>query len=142
VFQLLLRFYAPQSGEILFDGVDIADLDPADLRRNIALVAQDPAIFSGTIADNIRYGRPDASDDEVRRAAEAAAAAEFIERLPGTYGALVGERGTTLSAARAARSRGPRRSRCSLPLEALASFLRSLQMKTSMIFSSGSSMPP
>jgi ATP-binding cassette subfamily B protein len=97
VFQLLLRFYAPQSGEILFDGVDIADLDPADLRRNIALVAQDPAIFSGTIADNIRYGRPDASDDEVRRAAEAAAAAEFIERLPGTYGALVGERGTTLS---------------------------------------------
>jgi ATP-binding cassette, subfamily B, bacterial len=97
VFQLLLRFFAPQSGEILFDGVDIADLDPEDLRRNIALVAQDPAIFSGTIADNIRYGRPDASDDEVRRAAEAAAAAEFIERLPDSYGTLVGERGTTLS---------------------------------------------
>ncbi len=97
VFQLLLRFFAPQSGEILFDGVDIADLDPEDLRRNIALVAQDPAIFSGTIADNIRYGRPDASDDEVRRAAEAAAAAEFIERLPESYGTLVGERGTTLS---------------------------------------------
>jgi ATP-binding cassette subfamily B protein len=97
VFQLLLRFFAPQSGEILFDGVDIADLDPEDLRRNIALVAQDPAIFSGTIADNIRYGRPDASDEEVRRAAEAAAAAEFIERLPDSYGTLVGERGTTLS---------------------------------------------
>jgi ATP-binding cassette subfamily B protein len=97
VFQLLLRFFAPQGGEILFDGVDIADLDPEDLRRNIALVAQDPAIFSGTIADNIRYGRPDASDDEVRRAAAAAAAAEFIERLPDSYGTLVGERGTTLS---------------------------------------------
>jgi ATP-binding cassette subfamily B protein len=97
VFQLLLRFFAPQSGEILFDGIDIADLDPEDLRRNIALVAQDPAIFSGTIADNIRYGRPDATDDEVRRAAEAAAATEFIERLPGSYGTLVGERGTTLS---------------------------------------------
>jgi len=97
VFQLLLRFFAPQSGEILFDGVDIADLDPEDLRRNIALVAQDPAIFSGTIADNIRYGRPDASDEEVRRASEAAAAAEFIERLPDSYGTLVGERGTTLS---------------------------------------------
>jgi ATP-binding cassette subfamily B protein len=97
VFQLLLRFFAPQSGEILFDGVDIADLDPTDLRHHIALVAQDPAIFSGTIADNIRYGRPDATDEEVRRAAEAAAAAEFIERLPESYGTLVGERGTTLS---------------------------------------------
>ena len=97
VFQLLLRFFAPQSGQILFDGVDIADLDPEDLRRNIALVAQDPAIFSGTIADNIRYGRPDATDEEVRRAAEAAAASEFIERLPNSYQTLVGERGTTLS---------------------------------------------
>ena len=97
VFQLLLRFFAPQSGQILFDGVDIADLDPEDLRRNIALVAQDPAIFSGTIADNIRYGRPDATDEEVRSAAEAAAASEFIERLPNSYEALVGERGTTLS---------------------------------------------
>ena len=60
-------------------------------------MAQDPAIFSGTIADNIRYGRPEASDEEVRRAAEAAAAAEFIERLPDGYQSLVGERGTTLS---------------------------------------------
>jgi len=97
VFQLLLRFYAPQAGAITFDGVDLAALDPVELRRQIAVVAQDPAIFSGSIAQNIRYGRPDASDDEVRRAADAAAAAEFIERLPQGYETLLGERGITLS---------------------------------------------
>ena len=97
VFQLLLRFFAPQSGAILFDGIDTALFDPTQLRRNIALVAQDPVIFSGTLADNIRYGRPEASDADVRRAAEAAAAAEFIEGLPQGYASLVGERGTTLS---------------------------------------------
>ncbi|HEY3777125.1 MAG TPA: ABC transporter transmembrane domain-containing protein [Rhizomicrobium sp.] len=97
VFQLALRFYAPQSGAICFDGIDCARLDPAGLRRHMALVAQDPIIFSGTIADNIRYGRPEASDAEVRRSAEAAAAAEFIETLPQGYQSLVGERGTTLS---------------------------------------------
>lgn len=97
VFQLLLRFFAVQDGNIFFDGVDTAMLDPTELRKHIALVSQDPAIFSGTIADNIRYGRPDASDEDVHRAAEAAAAAEFIERLPEGYASLVGERGTTLS---------------------------------------------
>jgi ATP-binding cassette subfamily B protein len=97
VFQLLLRFYAPQSGAILFDGIDTALLDPRALRGNIAVVAQDAVIFSGTLADNIRYGRPDADDDAVKRAAEAAAASEFIERLPQGYQTLVGERGTTLS---------------------------------------------
>jgi ATP-binding cassette, subfamily B, bacterial len=97
VFQLALRFYAPQAGAILFDGVDSAELDPSELRRHMAVVAQDPVIFSGTIADNIRYGRPDAGDAEVREAAEAAAAAEFIEKLPQGYQTLVGERGTTLS---------------------------------------------
>ena len=97
VFQLLLRFFAPQDGAILFDGIDTSDLDPVALRHNIALVAQDPVIFSGTIADNIRYGRPDASDDDVRRAAEAAVASEFIERLPDLYQTRVGERGMTLS---------------------------------------------
>lgn len=97
VFQLALRFFAPQSGVILFDGIETAKLDPAELRRHMAVVAQDPVIFSGTIADNIRYGRPHASDSEVRGAAEAAAAAEFIEKLPMTYESLVGERGTTLS---------------------------------------------
>src|SRR5438552_504045 len=97
VFQLLLRFYAPQTGAIVFDGLDVAKLDPTDLRRHIALVAQDPVIFSGTIADNIRYGRPDANSADVRRAAEAAAAAEFIEDLPLGYDTAVGERGVTLS---------------------------------------------
>jgi ATP-binding cassette subfamily B protein len=97
VFQLLLRFFAPQSGTITFDGIDIVDADPADLRANIAVVAQDSVIFSGTLVDNIRYGRPGASDEDVRRAAEAAAAAEFIERLPNGYETLVGERGVTLS---------------------------------------------
>jgi ATP-binding cassette subfamily B protein len=97
VFQLLLRFYAPQSGAILVDGVDIAQVKAEDLRRNISIVAQDPAIFSGSLAENIRYGRPEASDADVRRAAEAAAAAEFIERLPDGYNTEVGERGVTLS---------------------------------------------
>jgi ATP-binding cassette subfamily B protein len=97
VFQLLLRFFAPQDGAITFDGVDLGKLDPTELRRNIAVVAQDSVIFSGTLADNIRYGRPEASEAEVRRAAEAAAAAEFIEALPDGYDTIVGERGTTLS---------------------------------------------
>ncbi len=97
VFQLLLRFYAIDSGAITFDGVDIADLDPHDLRRAIAIVAQDPVIFSGTIADNIRYGRPDAGDGAVRAAAEAAAALEFIDRLPEGLDTRLGERGITLS---------------------------------------------
>jgi ATP-binding cassette subfamily B protein len=96
-FQLLLRFFAPQQGTITFDGVDVADLAPEELRRHIAIVAQDPVIFSGSIADNIRYGRPDATEEDVRRAAEAAAAAEFIERLPQGFQTLVGERGVTLS---------------------------------------------
>jgi len=97
VFQLALRFYAPQSGGIYFDGVDCADLDPAELRRHMAVVAQDPVIFSGSIADNIRYARLEADDAAVRKAAEAAAAAEFIDDLPQGYQTLVGERGTTLS---------------------------------------------
>jgi ATP-binding cassette subfamily B protein len=97
IFQLLLRFYAAQSGKISFDGVDIADLDPRELRRHIALVAQDPTIFSGSIADNIRYGRPGADDQAVRHAADGAAALEFIEKLPDGFNTRLGERGVTLS---------------------------------------------
>jgi ATP-binding cassette subfamily B protein len=97
MFQLLLRFFDPQEGRILFDGAPIAEADPRALRRGIALVAQDPAIFAGSIADNIRYGRPDASDAEIREAAIAAAADEFIRRLPDGYDAMLGERGVTLS---------------------------------------------
>jgi ATP-binding cassette subfamily B protein len=97
VFQLLLRFYEQQSGEIAFDGIDTRQLDPTKLRKHIAVVAQEPAIFSGTIAENIRYGRPDASDEDIRRASHAAAAAEFIEQYPNGYDTLLGERGITLS---------------------------------------------
>ena len=97
VFQLMLRFFEAQSGSIRFDGVDITQLDPADLRRNIAVVAQEPVIFSGSIAANIRYGREEATDDEVHAAARAAAASEFIEKLPEGYDTVVGERGVTLS---------------------------------------------
>ena len=97
VFQLLLRFYAAQSGSVRFDDVNVAALDPATLRRNIAFVAQDNVIFSGSIAENIRYGREGASDGDVRRAAEAAAAMEFIADLPQGMETRVGERGVTLS---------------------------------------------
>ena len=97
VFMLLLRFFAAQKGQLLFDGVELADLDPVDLRRHIAVVAQDPVIFSGSIASNIAYGKEDATPADVRRAADAAAALEFIERLPQGFDTLVGERGVTLS---------------------------------------------
>ena len=97
VFQLMLRFFEAQSGSIRFDGVDITGLDPKDLRRNIAVVAQEPVIFSGSIAANIRYGREEATDAEVRAAAQAAAAGEFIEKLPQGFDTAVGERGVTLS---------------------------------------------
>ena len=97
VFQLLLRFYDPARGRLRVDGIDLAAVDPAALRRRIGLVAQDPVIFGASAADNIRYGRPDASDGEVRAAAEAAAAAEFLDRLPGGFSTFLGEKGVRLS---------------------------------------------
>lgn len=97
IFQVLQRFYNPQSGRILMDGLDISDYDPQDVRRRLGVVAQDPAIFSATVADNIRMGKPDATDDEVRHAAEQAQAHEFIFALPLGYQTVVGERGNRLS---------------------------------------------
>ena len=97
VFQLLMRFYDPASGRIALDGVDIAQVDPAKLRAEIALVPQEAVIFGASVADNIRYGSPDASDEDVRRAAEKAAADEFIRAMPQGYATRVGERGVTLS---------------------------------------------
>ena len=97
IFHLLLRFYDPVSGTISFDGVRLADADPQALRQRIALVPQDAVIFATTARENIRFGRPDASDQEVERAAEIALAAEFIERMPERYDTPVGERGITLS---------------------------------------------
>jgi len=97
VFQLLLRFYDPQAGRVTIDGVDLAKADPVEIRRLIGLVPQETVIFSGTIAENIRYDRPEASDAEVEAAARAAQAHDFIEKLPQGYATLLGERGTTLS---------------------------------------------
>ncbi|WP_020177158.1 ABC transporter transmembrane domain-containing protein [Methyloferula stellata] len=97
LFQLLLRFYDPTSGRILIDGVDIKTVDPADLRRHIRSVPQDPVIFGISILDNIRYGMPEASEAAVRDAAERAAADQFIRALPEGYATQVGERGITLS---------------------------------------------
>ncbi len=96
-FQLLLRFYQPGSGRILVDGVDIAQTDPRDLRSRIALVPQDTVLFGTSARENIRFGRPDASDAEVETAARAAAAHEFISVLPEGYDTFLGERGTRLS---------------------------------------------
>ena len=97
IFHLLLRFYDPTSGCITFDGVPLTELDPAQLRRCIALVPQDAVMFAASVRDNIRFGRPDASDAEVARAAELAHAAGFIAKLPNGYDTPAGERGVTLS---------------------------------------------
>jgi ATP-binding cassette subfamily B protein len=97
VFQLLLRFYDPQAGRVLLDGVDLRAADPHDVRARIGLVPQEPVIFAADAWDNIRYGRPDASDAEVIAAAEAAAAREFIEQLPQGFSTFLGEKGVRLS---------------------------------------------
>ncbi|MBU2993983.1 ABC transporter transmembrane domain-containing protein [Octadecabacter sp. 1_MG-2023] len=97
IIQLLLRFYDPVSGRVTFDGQDLRDLERADFRRHMALVPQDPVIFAASARDNIRFGRPDASDGEVEAAAKAAAAHEFLMALPEGYDSYVGERGVMLS---------------------------------------------
>jgi ATP-binding cassette subfamily B protein len=97
IFHLLLRFYDPISGAVTFDGVRLAAADPVELRRRIALVPQETAIFASSVRDNIRFGRPEATDEEVERAAELALASEFIQRLPQGFETQVGERGVTLS---------------------------------------------
>jgi ATP-binding cassette subfamily B protein len=97
IFQLILRFYDPSSGVVTFDGVPLVDADLLELRRRIALVPQDAVVFAASIRDNIRFGRPDASDAEVEGAAELAHALEFISLLPEKFDTAVGERGVTLS---------------------------------------------
>ena len=97
LFALLMRFYDPQGGAITIDGVDIARMDPVELRRNVALVSQDPTIFALTAEDNIRVGDLHAAPAAIRRAAAAAHADTFLSALPGGYGSLIGERGVTLS---------------------------------------------
>ena len=97
LFHLLLRYYDPDSGRIAIDGVALAEADPAEVRARLALVPQETAIFAASIAENIRFGRPEASDEEVRQAAVAAQVDEFVRALPEGYATLAGERGVTLS---------------------------------------------
>ena len=96
-FQLLLRFYDPESGRVLLDGVDVSQADPLAVRSRIGLVPQDTVLFAASARENIRYGRPGASDAEVEDAAKAAAADEFLRKLPEGYDTFLGERGTRLS---------------------------------------------
>jgi ATP-binding cassette subfamily B protein len=97
LFQLLLRFYDPDAGVVRLDGVDLRQADPAQVRRRIALVSQEPAIFAGSVRDNVRYARAGATDEDVRRACEAAFALEFVQRLPEGLDTPLGERGVRLS---------------------------------------------
>jgi ATP-binding cassette, subfamily B, bacterial len=97
IFNLILRFYDPQSGIVAVDGLSVADVDPQALRSRVALVPQDVALFDDTVTENIRYGRPNAGDTDVRHAAAAAQADGFIAALPRGYATRLGERGATLS---------------------------------------------
>jgi ATP-binding cassette subfamily B protein len=97
VFQLLLRFYDPTAGRVSIDGVEAREADPRELRKRIAVVAQEPVIFAANVIDNVRYGRPEASEDEVRDALAMANALEFVEQLPQGMASPLGERGVKLS---------------------------------------------
>ena len=97
ILQLLMRFYDPQSGGVRFDGIDLRDMARADYRRSIAMVPQDPVIFATSARENIRFGRPEATDAEVEAAARAAAAHDFLSALPQGYDSWLGERGVMLS---------------------------------------------
>jgi ATP-binding cassette subfamily B protein len=97
VFQLVLRFFDPTSGSVLFDGIDIKEISRDIFRKEMAYVPQDPVIFATSAKENIRFGRPDATDDEVVEAAKAAAAHTFLTKLPDGYDSFVGERGVMLS---------------------------------------------
>jgi ATP-binding cassette subfamily B protein len=97
VLQLLLRYYDADAGTISLDGVELRRADPRALRTRLALVPQDPVIFAASVRENVRYGRPDASDAEVQEACAAAYASEFIERLPEAMDTFLGERGVRLS---------------------------------------------
>jgi ATP-binding cassette, subfamily B, bacterial len=97
LFQLLMRFYDPLAGRILIDGIDIAHVRPEEVRGRIGIVPQETMIFGASARENIRFGRPDATDSEIEAAARAAAADEFIRCLPQGYDSFLGERGTRLS---------------------------------------------
>ena len=95
--QLLQRFYDPEQGEILLDGIDIKKMNRLEFRKSIAVVPQDPVIFATTVMENIRFGKPDASDEEIHKASKLAAAHQFVSGLPQKYQTYLGERGVMLS---------------------------------------------
>ena len=97
MFQLLLRFYDTSSGRVLLDGVDVSAARPEDVRRRVGIVPQETVVFADSVMENIRQGRPDASDAEVESAARAAGVDVFVRALPDGYDAFLGERGTRLS---------------------------------------------
>jgi ATP-binding cassette subfamily B protein len=97
LFSLLMRFHAPQNGDVLLDGVAVDQMDLTDLRQRIGVVPQEAVVFSGTVMENIRYGKPEVTDQEVQAAAEAAFAQEFIAELPQGYDTYLGDRGVRLS---------------------------------------------
>jgi ATP-binding cassette subfamily B protein len=97
VFQLLLRFYDPERGAVTIDGVDLRAADPAVVRAHLAVVPQDPVIFATSVLENVRYGRPEATEAQVRAACDAAYATEFIDRIPEGFASFLGERGVRLS---------------------------------------------
>ncbi len=132
VLQLLLRFYDPQSGEIRLDNTNIATTDPTDFRRALALVPQETIIFADTVAENIRYGRLDASDAEVRAAAKAAAAEDFIEKSTEGYDTFLGERGTRLSGGQRQRIAIARALLCDAPVLLLDEATSALDAESEM----------
>jgi ATP-binding cassette subfamily B protein len=97
VFQLLLRFYDPEMGRVVVDDVNVSSADPQNVRQRMALVPQDPVLFGTDGWENIRFGRPEASNEDVRLAADAAAASEFLDELPNGFGTFLGEKGMRLS---------------------------------------------
>ena len=97
VFQLLLRFYDPQEGAVLLDEINLRHADPTEVRSKISLVPQDPVIFAANARENILYGRPDASEEQIAAAADAAKASDFIESLPDKYLSFLGQKGILLS---------------------------------------------
>jgi ATP-binding cassette subfamily B protein len=97
LFDLLMRFYDPQVGDITLDGIRIRDLDPLELRRHIGVVSQTPTMFTGNVSDNIRYGKPEASEAQIIEAAKSAYADNFIAELPEGYNSFLGESGIRLS---------------------------------------------
>jgi ATP-binding cassette subfamily B protein len=136
LFHLIMRFYDPSSGSIRFDGISLPSLDLTVLRQHIALVPQEPVVFAASIRDNIRFGRPQASDAEVEHAAEAALAREFIDRLPERFDTEIGERGATLSGGQRQRIAIARAILRDAPLLLLDEATSSLDMQSEMLIRS------